>query len=34
MEYQHRINAPLAMKFLLNLLAMLDDQEIVRVVCE
>lgn len=34
MEYQRGTNAPLAMKALLNLLAMLDDQEIVRVVRE
>jgi transcriptional regulator with XRE-family HTH domain len=34
MEYQRGTNAPLAMKALLNLLAMLEDQEIVRVVRE
>ncbi len=34
LEYQRGTNAPLAMKALLNLLAMLDDQEIVRVVRE
>lgn len=34
MEYQRGTNAPLAMKALLNLLTMLDDQEIVRVVRE
>lgn len=34
MEYQRGTNAPLAMKALLNLLAILDDQEIVRVVRE
>lgn len=34
MEYQRGTNAPLAMKALLNLLATLDDQEIVRVVRE
>lgn len=34
MEYQRGTNAPLAMKALLNLLALLDDQEIVRVVRE
>jgi transcriptional regulator with XRE-family HTH domain len=34
MEYQRGVNAPLAMKALLNLLVMLDDQEIVRVVRE
>lgn len=34
MEYQRGTNAPLAMKALLNLLGMLDEQEIVRVVRE
>ncbi|MBA4709287.1 helix-turn-helix domain-containing protein [Aquitalea aquatica] len=34
MEYQRGTNAPLAMKALLNLLSMLDDQEVVRVVSE
>lgn len=34
LEYQRGTNAPLAMKALLNLLVMLDDQEIVRVVRE
>lgn len=34
LEYQRGTNAPLAMKALLNLLAILDDQEIVRVVRE
>lgn len=34
LEYQRGTNAPLAMKALLNLLALLDDQEIVRVVRE
>lgn len=34
MEYQRGTNAPLSMKALLNLLAMLDDQEIGRVVRE
>ena len=34
MEYQRGVNAPLAMKALLNLLTILDDQEIVRVVRE
>jgi len=34
MEYQRGTNAPLAMKALLNLLVLLDDQEIVRVVRE
>ena len=34
MEYQRGTNAPLAMKALLNLLSLLDDQEIVRVVRE
>jgi len=34
MEYQRGTNAPLSMRALLNLLAMLDDQEIVRVVRE
>jgi transcriptional regulator with XRE-family HTH domain len=34
MEYQRGTNAPLAMKALLNLLSMLDDQEIVKVVRE
>lgn len=34
MEYQRGTNAPLAMKAMLNLLALLDDQEIVRVVRE
>lgn len=34
MEYQRGTNAPLAMKALLNLLAILDDPEIVRVVRE
>ena len=34
MEYQRGTNAPLAMKAILNLLALLDDQEIVRVVRE
>ena len=34
MEYQRGTNAPLAMKALLNLLVMLEDQEIVRVVRE
>lgn len=33
-EYQRGTNAPLAMKALLNLLALLDDQEIVRLVRE
>ncbi|TAL90076.1 MAG: XRE family transcriptional regulator [Candidimonas sp.] len=33
-EYQRGTNAPLAMKALLNLLNMLDDQEIVKVVHE
>lgn len=34
MEYQRGTNAPLAMKALLNLLVILEDQEIVRVVRE
>jgi len=34
LEYQRGTNAPLAMKALLNLLVLLDDQEIVRVVRE
>lgn len=34
LEYQRGTNAPLSMKALLNLLALLDDQEIVRVVRE
>lgn len=34
MEYQRGTNAPLAMKAVLNLLALLEDQEIVRVVRE
>lgn len=34
LEYQRGTNAPLAMKALLNLLAILDDQEVVRVVRE
>jgi len=34
MEYQRGTNTPLGMKALLNLLALLDDQEIVRVVRE
>ena len=34
MEYQRGTNAPLAMKALLNLLSLLEDQEIVRVVRE
>lgn len=34
MEYERGTNAPLAMKALLNLLVMLNDQEIVRVVRE
>jgi putative transcriptional regulator len=34
LEYQRGTNAPLAMKALLNLLSLLDDQEIVRVVRE
>jgi transcriptional regulator with XRE-family HTH domain len=34
LEYQRGTNAPLAMKALLNLLALLDDHEIVRVVRE
>lgn len=34
MEYQRGTNAPLAMKALLNLLTLLDDQEIVKVVRE
>jgi len=34
LEYQRGTNAPLAMKALLNLLTMLDDQEIVRLVRE
>lgn len=34
MEYQRGKNAPLAMKALLNLLAMLDEQEVVSVVRE
>lgn len=34
MEYQRGTNAPLAMKALLNLLSLLDDQEIVRVIRE
>lgn len=34
MEYERGTNAPLAMKALLNLLVLLDDQEIVRVVRE
>jgi len=34
MEYQRGTNAPLAMKAILNLLTLLDDQEIVRVVRE
>ena len=34
MEYQRGTNAPLAMKAMLNLLALLEDQEIVRVVRE
>lgn len=34
LEYQRGTNAPLAMKALLNLLNMLDDDEIVKVVRE
>ena len=34
MEYQRGTNAPLAMKAVLNLLALLEDQEVVRVVRE
>lgn len=34
MEYQRGTNAPLAMKAMLNLLALLEDQEIVRLVRE
>ena len=34
LEYQRGTNAPLAMKALLNLLSMLDDGEIVKVVRE
>ncbi len=34
LEYQRGTNAPLAMKALLNLLNMLDDNEIVKVVRE
>jgi len=34
MEWQRGTNAPLAMKALLNLLSLLNDQEIVRVVRE
>ena len=34
LEYQRGTNAPLAMKALLNLLTILNDQEIVRVVRE
>lgn len=34
MEYQRGTNAPLAMKALLNLLSLLEDQEIIRVVRE
>lgn len=34
MEYQRGKNAPLAMKAVLNLLAMLDEQEVVKVVRE
>lgn len=34
LEYERGTNAPLAMKALLNLLTLLDDQEIVRVVRE
>lgn len=34
LEYQRGTNAPLAMKALLNLLAILDDQEVIRVVRE
>ncbi len=34
MEYERGTNAPLAMKALLNLLVMLNDQEVVRVVRE
>lgn len=33
-EYQRGKNAPLAMKALLNLLAMLDEEEVVKVVRE
>lgn len=34
LEYQRGTNAPLAMKALLNLLSLLDDDEIVKVVRE
>lgn len=34
LEYQRGTNAPLAMKALLNLLSILDDQEIIRLVRE
>ena len=34
LEYQRGTNAPLAMKALLNLLVLLDDQEIIKVVRE
>ncbi|MBA4026996.1 MAG: transcriptional regulator [Cyanobacteria bacterium DS3.002] len=34
LEYERGTNAPLAMKALLNLLTLLDDQEVVRVVRE
>lgn len=34
MEYQRGTNAPLAMKALLNLLIMLDDEELLKVVHE
>jgi putative transcriptional regulator len=34
LEYERGTNAPLAMKALLNLLSLLDDQEVVRVVRE
>jgi hypothetical protein len=34
LEYERGTNAPLAMKALLNLLKLLDDQEVVRVVRE
>lgn len=34
MEYERGTNAPLAMKAMLNLLVLLDDQEILRVVRE
>ena len=34
LEYQRGTNAPLAMKALLNLLVLLDDQEIIKVIRE